>query len=425
MAYAHGISLIEESTALTVMTTAESPCVAIGTASKGTTLTPVLIQSMDEFESAFGFTGDFDANTLEEVAYAFFTLYNVRPVIFIRVAPATGATTVTNAQIISAIAVVEEIYPRLSMVPGNIIAPKYSAVPEVALALAAKAKNINGIFKSFAVADISLPTNLLSEENPTADRAINEKAIARGDLLTEKAIARGNLLGDAANDADYTLVNAYKNTNTLTDEYLAECWPRVALGDKSYWLSTQAAALMALVDANHGQIPYESPSNKNLRADRSLVKSGAAVFLSYANANVLNSQGVVTAMNFNGWRLYGNRTSTYPTNDDPAVSFIATRRMRNWLGNTLAINYFSRIDSPLNRRLVDTILDEVNLFLNGLTAQGVLLGGRISFLEEDNSVTDLADGLMKFRIYYAAPPPARSISFVLSYDVSYFQTLFS
>lgn len=414
MSYQHGVTIREEATALTVMTTAESPCVAIGTASKGTTLTPVLIQSMDEFESAFGFTGDFDANTLEEVSYAFFTLYNVRPVIFIRVAPASGSTTVTNAQIISAIAVVEEIYPRLSMIPGNLIAPKFSAVPEVALALAAKAKNINGIFKAFALADIALPTNLLAREDPTADKAIGEVAIARG-----------NLLGDAANDADYTLVNAYKNTNSLTDEFLAVCWPRVALGDKSYWLSTQAAALMALVDANNGQIPYESPSNKNLRADRSLVKSGAAVYLSYDAANVLNSQGVVTALNFNGWRLYGNRTSTYPTNDDPKDSFIACRRMMNFLSNTLCINYFSRIDSPLNRRLVESILDEVNLFLNGLTAQGVLLGGRIAFMEEDNPVTNLADGLMVFRIYVGLVTPARSIEFRLAFDVNYFSTLFS
>lgn len=413
MSYQHGITIREEATALTAMTTAESPCVAIGTASKGTTSTPVLIHNMDEFESAFGFTGDFDANTLEEVSFCFFSLYNVRPVIFIRVAPATGATTVTNAQIISAIPIVEEIYPRLSMIPGNLIAPKFSANPEVALALAAKAKNINGIFKSFAVADIALPANL-ALENPTADRAIDEVAVARG-----------NLLGDAAADADYTLVNAYKNTNSLTNEFLALCWPRIGFGEKTYWLSTQAAALMSLVDANNGQIPFESPSNKLIRADRSLVKSGAAVYLSYDAANVLNSQGVVTALNFNAWRLWGNRTSTYPTNDDPKDSFIACRRMMNFLSNTLCINYFSRIDSPLNRRLVDTILDEVNLYLNGLTAQGVLLGGRIAFMAEDNPVTDLADGKMVFRIYVGLVTPARSIEFRLAFDVNYLSTLVS
>ena len=415
MAYEHGIKLLEEATALTPMTTVSAPTVAIGTATKGTTGTPKLIHSMSEFETEFGFTGDFDANTLEEVAYCFFTLFNVRPVIFIRVDKAAGATAVTKADILAAIPIIEQIYPRLGMIPGNIIAPKFSAIPEVALALAAKAKNINGIFKAFALADIDLPTTLLSNENPTADRAVDDKAIARGNFLGD----------DATSPTDYTLINAYKNNNSLTDEFLALCWPRIGFGENAYWLSTQAAALTTLIDANNGQIPYESPSNKLIRADRSLVKAGGAVFLAYDAANVLNSQGVVTAMNFNGWRLYGNRTSIYPTSDDPKDSFIACRRMMNWLQNTLAINYFSRIDSPLNRRLVDTIVDEINLFLSGLTSQGVLLGGRIAFLEEDNPVTDLADGKMVFRIYVGLVTPARSIELRLAFDVNYFSNLFS
>lgn len=415
MSYSHGISLIEEQTALGVMTTVSAPTVAIGTATKSTTGTPKLIHSMSEFETEFGFTSDFDANTLEEVAYCFFTLFNVRPVIFIRVDKAAGATAVTKADILAAIPIIEQIYPRLGMIPGNIIAPKFSAIPEVALALAAKAKNINGIFRAFALADIDLPTTLLSNENPTADRAVDDKAIARGNFLGD----------DATSPTDYTLINAYKNNNSLTDEFLALCWPRIGFGENTYWLSTQAAALTTLIDANNGQIPYESPSNKLIRADRSLVKAGGAVFLAYDAANVLNSQGVVTAMNFSSWRLWGNRTSIYPTSDDPKDSFIACRRMMNWLQNTLAINYFSRIDSPLNRRLVDTIVDEINLFLSGLTSQGVLLGGRIAFLEEDNPVTDLADGKMVFRIYVGLVTPARSIELRLAFDVNYFSNLFS
>ena len=51
----------------------------------------------------------------------------------------------------------------------------------------------------------------MAKEIPTADKALDDKAIARGNLLGD----------DAASDADYTLVNAYKNTNTLTDEYIA------------------------------------------------------------------------------------------------------------------------------------------------------------------------------------------------------------
>ena len=413
MSYQRGIIIQEEATALTPMSVVSAPCVAIGTASKGETNQPILIQNMTEFTSAFGFTGDYDTATLEEVADVYFNLYNVKPVIFIRVV--ASGTTVTNANVIAAIEAVEQVYPKLGMIPGTLIAPKFSAIPAIALKLAATAKNINGVFKTFALADITLPTALLAKENPTADRALDDKAIARGNLLGD----------DAASDANYTLVKDYKDNNALNDEYMAVCWPRVGLGEKTYWLSTQMAALMDYVDTTNGQIPFESPSNKGLRADKSLVKSGASVYLSYAHATTLNSQGIVTALNWNGWRLFGNRTATYPTNDDPKDSFIPCRRMMNFVANALAINYFSRIDNPMNKRLVDTVLDEVNLFLNGLTNQGAILGGRCAFLEEDNLVTDLADGKMKFRLYVAPPPPAESITFVVAYDVSYLSALFS
>ena len=244
MSYQRGIIIQEEATALTPMSVVSAPCVAIGTATKGETNQPILIQNMTEFTAAFGFTGNYDTATLEEVADVYFNLYNVKPVIFIRVV-ASGAT-VPNANVKTAIEAVEQVYPKLGMIPGTLIAPKFSAIPEIALKLAATAKNINGVFKTFALADITLPTALMAKENPTADKALDDKAIARGNLLGD----------DAASDADYTLVNAYKNTNTLTDEYMAVCWPRVGLGENTYWLSTQMAALMDYVDVTNGQIPF-------------------------------------------------------------------------------------------------------------------------------------------------------------------------
>lgn len=455
MAYEHGIYIQEEATALTPMTQVESPSVVIGTALKGRINQPVLIQNMSDFITEFGFADDFDAFTLEEAAQVFFTLYNVRPLIMInvleptrhfkaksqtlstgsssltitgpihlstvRITSGTGddlqtlvegedyeltqdgltvtiellsrtkitgeqievswresdGSAVTNNDIIDGLATLERVYPRLGMVPGTLIAPKYSANPEVALAMAARARLINDTFRTIALADIVEP---LSE------------------------------------------VYEYKSRNSLSDEFLALSWGRVGLGTKRYWLSSHAAALMCLVDAENLQIPYESASNKGLRMSGAYLDE--QVDLSKPEANLLNSFGVITSLNFAGmWRLWGSRMSTYPANDDPKDAWLPVRRMMNWLGNTLAINYFSRIDTPINKRQVESVIDEVNLFLNGLTSRGILLGGRIAFMEEDN--TDLADGKIRFRIYFASPTPARSIRFVLSYDVSYFATLFS
>lgn len=60
--------------------------------------------------------------------------------------PSTGAET--GAQVI------RQVYPRLGIVPGLILAPGWSQIPEVGLALAAKAAKINGVYSAMALLDL-------------------------------------------------------------------------------------------------------------------------------------------------------------------------------------------------------------------------------------------------------------------------------
>ena len=78
----------------------------------------------------------------------------------------------------------------------------------------------------------------------------------------------------------------------------------------------------------------------------------------------------------------------------------------------------------MNKRLIETIVDSANIWLNGLTARGALLGGRVEFLEAENPTTDLLDGKIRFHVYIAPPPPAREIDFIQEYDPAYMSTLF-
>ena len=79
---------------------------------------------------------------------------------------------------------------------------------------------------------------------------------------------------------------------------------------------------------------------------------------------------------------------------------------------------------PINRRLVETVVDSANIWLNGLTARGAILGGRVEFLDTENPKTDLLDGTIRFHVYVAPPTPAREIDFVMEYDPDYFSALF-
>ena len=193
-----------------------------------------------------------------------------------------------------------------------------------------------------------------------------------------------------------------------------------------YHISTQLAGIMNKTDAQHSDIPYYSPSNKNLQADSAVLEDGKEVFLSSAQAAYLNGQGIVTALNFvGGWKAWGNRTTAYPSNTDVKDNFIPIRRMFHWVLNTLITTFWSKIDDPTNKRLIESVMDSANIWLNGLTAAGALLGGRVEFRNDENPQTDLMDGKIKFHVYMTPPSPAREIEFVQEYDPAYIATLFA
>ncbi|MGJ0848261.1 phage tail sheath family protein [Tissierella praeacuta] len=272
---------------------------------------------------------------------------------------------------------INEIFPRFRKVPGLILAPGFSHNPEVAAVMSAKAKSINGLFKAESILDA--PAN-----------------------------------------KNYTEIPEWKNLSNIVESEQFTCWPKLKLGNKKFHMSTQLAGVISRTDALNRDVPYVSPSNKNFQCDGTIDGNGDEIFLGIDQTNYLNSQGIVTALNFiGGWKVWGNRTSIYPATSDPKDSFIPVRRMFNWISNTLILTFWSKIDNPQNRRLVETIVDSANLWLNGLTADEFILGGKVAFLQEENPVTDVMDGILKFHVYITPPSPAREIDFIMEYDVNY------
>ncbi len=283
---------------------------------------------------------------------------------------------------------INHVFPMFRLVPGLIVAPKFSTNTSVAAVMAAKSVNINGVFKALALVDI--PTDIVR---------------------------------------DYTKVAAYKNDNNLTSSFQVVCWPKVSIDGKQYHMSTQAAGVMNVTDASVGGIPYKSPSNKDLKADSAVLSDGTEITLGQDQAAYLNGQGIVTALNFiGGWKLWGNRTGIYPGvhpgETDPKDSFIAVRRMFNNEQNDLILTYWEKVDDPMNKKLIETVIDSKNIDLNGKKARGYILGGRVEFLESENPFPALIDGKITFHMYLTPPIPAREIEFLVEFDVSYFKTLF-
>ena len=161
-----------------------------------------------------------------------------------------------------------------------------------------------------------------------------------------------------------------------------------------------------------------------MQIDSAVLKNGIEVNLDLQQANLLNDNGVVTALNFiGGFVMWGNETACYPANTDVTDYFISVSRMFKWIAKSVILSYWSKVDRKLNRRLIDSIVDSCNIWLNGLSAEEKILGGRIEFLEEENSSTSLMSGKARFHIYVTPPSPAKQLDFILEYDVSYLSKL--
>lgn len=479
MAYEHGVYTQEIPTSLVSMTETDSGLiVAVGTApvhlsNKIKVNEPVVCYTYAEAVNAFGYSKDWQKYTLCEVMKQQFAYYNMAPVVLINVADPkkhktsttlqvalkNDAATIDNPVILDTLKVsltadgeplkrdvdyiaeyddgklgisaldegvlsgademfltfdeldiskvtkddiiggvdaktgkaegfelIEEIFPRFGLVPGILIAPGYSDNAAVTAVMAAKTTGISGHFNAVAICDI--PADAVKV---------------------------------------YTEAGKWKNEHSLVDKNLIACWPMVKLDNEISHMSTHIASIMNRTDSEHGDIPYYAPSNKTMKIDGTCLADGIEIYLNNAQANdMLNGQGIVTAINFvGGWKSWGVQTTAYPSNSDVKDNQIINRRMFNWVANTLVTTFWSKIDDPTNKGLIRTVVDSANIWLNGLVNRGALLGAEVAFRKEDNPDTELMNGKLRFHVGMTPPAAARKIEFDQEYMPEYISSLFA
>ena len=292
-----------------------------------------------------------------------------------------GVDTLTGKE--TGMELVRHIYPKFGMVPGILLAPGWSQDAVVAAALQAKTEAINGVFDCTAYLDIAADDN---------------GATVYSDAKTAK-----EAMGASSTHA-------------------AVFWPMGAVGDKVYYLSALAAALTAYNDAANGDVPFESPSNKDLRITSTVLKDGTEVMVDQQQANdALNANGIITAINVNGFKLWGNSTAAYPSTTDPKDRWLAVRRFFDWDGHNFICTYFQKVDKPGNPRLIQSIVDAQNIVGNGYVARDYCAGYRLAFNSAENPVTNLLNGHLTTHTYLAPYIPAEFIENIREYDVTALQ----
>ena len=423
---------------------------------------PVICYTFNEFVEKFGYSDDWETYNLCEFAYSQFKLYGMAPVIFCNLlAPATMQSAVAAAD---------------KDVSGHKVVLTVKGIDDAGLVVKDKAETPNTLVKDtdysvYYNEDGKLTVELLSTSTHYADTqlnitfnevtpaSVNATAIANGLEKIELCMSKFGLVPDlicapgfsqnsavaavmtakaagingmfpavaivdidtaASGGADsYDEVIALKNSNNMTGALEIVCWPLAKLGDKIFHMSTVVAGRIAQTDSEFGA-PYASPSNQSIKIDSLVVAAGTAVNLTLAQANLLNNGGIVTALNFmGGFRLWGNYTGCYPVSTDVKDYFIPIRRMFNWVTCTIIRTFWDRVDMPISRRLIDSIIDTANIWMNGLTGSGYIFGGRIEYLEEENPDQNIMAGMIKLHVYITPPSPMQELDFVLEYDASY------
>ncbi|PAQ15070.1 phage tail protein [Bacillaceae bacterium SAOS 7] len=476
MAYQHGISVIEQKSVGQPSRSLSAVQVVIGTAPvhliadpASAVNNPILANTLEDVKAKLGYSGsesdDFDKYTLNESVFSSFELFNVAPIVFINVLdPEIHKTDVTDQTVaitkgvatidddgvlldsvqvkstdkvttyvkntdytlafdekgkpviavlssgtvgtatelsvsfskLNPEAVIDEeiiggydsetgkysgselvrnVYPQFGILPALVLAPGWSHKPEIAAVLNAKLPNINGSFKAFAVLDVD-----------------SETVRKYGDVPT------------------------WKTDNNYTDKRSIVLWPKVKKKGKILWYSAVMAARIAQTDAENEDVPFVSPSNKEIPIDATVLADGTNVFLDQPQANYLNGKGIVTAINWGTWRTWGNNTAAYPEATKQQDRFIAVRRVFDWWGNSFIVAFFDKVDNPTNYRLIESVVDAENLRANGYQAKGQIAGAKIEFREDMNPAENILNGKIVFTQKIGAFSPAESIVNVLEFD---------
>jgi phage tail sheath protein FI len=283
----------------------------------------------------------------------------------------------------------EDAFSLFGFYPRILVAPGFSTAAGVAQQLKVEAERMLGIAGVDAPAGVSPDDAVAGRNDNTGDVSNFMHSSDRLVLLYPHALnVHGNLIGLSA-----------------------------------YW-----AGVFAMTQAKYGY--HWSPSNKEINGMIGLEYPVSSTYTT-PNSDVqrLNEVGIVTVFGAKsgdtfgaGFRMWGNRSSWYPTNTQP-TNFIAIRVVEDQLRIALERAMLQYVDRPINDVTIRFIIQTINGYIGRLKGRGILLGGRAIYDEADNPVSALAAGHLTIRIDQASSPPLERITLKARYNEQYLQLL--
>lgn len=286
------------------------------------------------------------------------------------------------------------VYPELGRIPSLIAAPGWSDRPKVYEAMLSAGQKINGHWDAFIYADLPL----VKEDSQKVD-------------TIEAAMT-------------------WQTDNGYTNERSKVFWPQMQdTAGRVYHLSALAAWQTMTVDATHGDVPMESPSNKAVPVARQYFGADSRNRgFDQQRGNELNAAGITTAVYWGGeWVLWGPHTAAYRYGSvaDLRTVFDNTIRMMLYVTNRFQTEHALTIDRPMTRAMADSIKNREQEKADALVALGAFIGKPVvEFRETDNSTTELAEGNFVWRFEGTPTPPFKSGTLKVAYSSAGFDSYF-
>lgn len=475
----YGVRAIEQPTTVTAPSIARSGItIAFGTAPihqvDGKPNTIVTAYSYDEAVSALGYSDDWEKYTLCEVVYSHFKLYGVAPLLLVNVLDPEAHQTAVDAQeytienwqivltgdaIASSIVVTSDDTEFVAGTDYDVFYSDGNCIIETLAGGAIEAAELTAVTVSYNAVSF--------ERSELVDDVIGgynvRTGISTGIELMDAAYSASGVLPDimiapgfsqypevaavmaaktmystifraccvcdldTENTTSYQdVVKLKENSASFKNKKQILCWPKLKLEDLTFHYSTQLAGQMCAVDSDNDNIPSDVASNRTLQADGAVLADGTEILLDLTQANYLRGNGIVTAYNFvNGFTSWGVYNACWPKNTDPKDMFISISRMFGYIANTAIVTLWRKIDQKLTPRYVESIVDELNMWINTLTSAGHMHGARCEYHSNENPDEDIMNGIVRLHIYMAPPTPGQEIDLLLEYDASYVTAAFS
>lgn len=170
--------------------------------------------------------------------------------------------------------------------------------------------------------------------------------------------------------------------------------------------SAHIAGVIAKSDAERGF--WHSPSNRVIQG---IVGTSRAVgfFLGDENAeaNILNENDVATIIRENGFRLWGNHSTT----GDAQMQYLSTRRIVDMVNESVMRAHLWAVDRCISRTYLQDVRESVAAYLRTLETRGAILGSAVTVDPEANTATDISNGQVTFDFEFTPAYPAERVRF--------------